>query len=261
MITSCINTDDTADTANQRFLQSMQWNNNHSYKEINVNDDNYFMISVGDIHVGGTKNMDSVINLGLRTKASAIVMAGDLTSGQADDYNEFEKHLPLNDQLPAFLIAGNHDLFHQGWSEFTNRFGSSSYLFTVKTPVAADLYICLETGGGTLGDKQLNWLRKILETERSEYRHCVVFTHNNFFRTRHTDSTNPPVEELEVLLQLFALNNVDMVITGHDHMKDLVEFGYTKYVIMDALKDGVSNAGYFRIGVENGKIMYEFKNF
>jgi predicted phosphodiesterase len=260
MISSCTKTDDNADTANQRFLQSMQWNNSHSYKEISVSDDNYFMLAAGDIHVGGTKNLDSIFKVGVTTKASAIVMAGDLTTGQSADYAEFEKHLPGNDIMPTFLIAGNHDLFHQGWSDFRNRFGSSSYLFTVKTPIATDLYICLETGGGTLGDKQLDWLRNILETERSDYRHCVVFTHNNFFRTRHTDSTNPPVEELEVLLQLFTLHKVEMVITGHDHMKDLVEFCNTKYIIMDALKDGVSNAGYFRIGVENGKIMYEFKN-
>ena len=33
-------------------------------------------------------------------------------------------------------MAGNHDLFYDGWKEFYSRFGSSTYLFTVKTPDA-----------------------------------------------------------------------------------------------------------------------------
>ena len=94
-------------------------------------------------------------------------MAGDLTTGHEEDYNVFEQHLPQQDSLPAFLIAGNHDLFFNGWKEFYSRFGSSTYLFTVKTPDATDLFICLETGGGTLGDKQLEWLINILQTIRS----------------------------------------------------------------------------------------------
>jgi predicted phosphodiesterase len=257
---SCTKFEDEAQTANQRFSQSMEWNNNHPNCEIVVPDDDYFLLSAGDIHVGGTKNLDRFLEIAISSGASAVVMAGDLTTGQGKDFAEFEKHLPVQDLMPAFLIAGNHDLFNNGWVEFNRRFGSSSYLFTVKTPKAADLYICLETGGGTLGNKQLDWLRNILENLRSEYRHCVVVTHNNLFRTRHTDSTNPEVEELEVLLELFTKQRVDMVVTGHDHMRDVAEFGNTKYIIMDAMKDGLSNAGYFKIANENGIINYEFEN-
>ena len=88
-----------------------------------------------------------------------------------------------------------------------------------------------------------------------------MFTHNNLIRSRHTDSTNPPVEELEVLLDLFAKHQVDMVITGHDHKHDAVQFGRTTYIIMDAIKDGDSNAGYFQIRVKNSIIGYKFENF
>ncbi len=145
--------------------------------------------------------------------------------------------------------------------EFYSRFGSSTYFFTVKTPKATDLFICLETGGGTLGNKQLDWLINIFETKRLDYRHCIVFTHNNFFRTRHTDSTNPPVEEIHALLELFIRYHVDMVITGHDHKQDTEVFGNTTYIIMDALKDGESNAGYFQIRVKSSTIGYKFENF
>lgn len=260
IVASCTKFEDGAETANQRFIQSMEWNNNHPYSEITVPDDDYLLLSAGDIHVGGTDNLDKFLKIAVSVKASAVVMAGDLTTGQGKDYAEFEKHLPMRDLLPTFMISGNHDLFNNGWTEFNRRFGSSSYYFTIKTPKAEDLYICLETGGGTLGNKQLEWLRDIMENQRSYYRHCIVFTHNNFFRTRHTDSTNPEVEELETLLELFTIHRVDMVVTGHDHVKDVAEFGNTKYIIMDAMKDGLSNAGYFKIAVQKGVINYEFEN-
>jgi predicted phosphodiesterase len=259
--TACTKPDDEAKTVNQRFTQSREWNSNHSNREIAVLSDDYTLLSMADSHVGSTKNLDRFFYIAKATNSSAVVMAGDLTTGLEKDYTVFEQHLPQQDSLSLFFIAGNHDMFSNGWEEFYARFGSSSYFFTIKTPVATDLFICLDTGGGTLGDKQLEWLINILEKLRPNYRHCMVFTHNNLIRSRHTDSTNPLIEEVQLLLELFAKHRVDMVITGHDHKQDAVLFGLTTYIIMDALKDGLSNAGYFQIGVKNGKIAYKFENF
>ena len=224
-LTACTVLEDTAETANQRFSQSMEWNNTHASSEIFAASDDYSILAMGDSHVGSTKNLDKLLNIAKASQTAAIVMAGDLTTGKSKDYDTFQKHLPSQDSLPTFLVAGNHDLWSGGWLEFFNRFGSSSYQFTIKTPVATDLFLCLETGGGTLGDKQLEWLINILKTTRSNYRHCLVITHNNIIRSRHTESTNPPVEETEVLLDLFNEFKVDMVITAHDHQRDLVSLG------------------------------------
>ena len=258
---SCSKPEDIAESVNQRFEQSMEWNSNHPSREIVVSTDDYFILSMADSHVGGTDNLDRFFNIARITKASAVIMAGDLTTGLEKDYSVFEQHLPQQESLSSFLITGNHDLFSNGWKEFRARFGSSSYLFTIKTPVASDLFICLDTGGGTLGENQLEWLIDLLQNKRSGYRHCMVFTHNNFFRSRHTDSTNPPVEELQVLFELFTKHKVDMVITGHDHEQNAEVLGSTTYIIMDALKDGLSNAGYFQIKVKHGNIGYAFENF
>jgi 3',5'-cyclic AMP phosphodiesterase CpdA len=245
---------------NQRFIQSMDWNSNHPYREIVIPSDDYFILSMADSHVGGTNNLDNFFNIAKTTNATAVVMVGDLTSGHLNDYKVFEHQLPPQDSLSTFSILGNHDLFFNGWAEFHSRFGTSSYLFTVKTSTSTDLYICLDTGGGTLGDKQLEWLTNTLETLRPDYRHCMVFTHTNFFRTRHTLSTNPLVEELRVLTDLFTKHRVDMVITGHDHERNETLFGITTYITMDALEDGLSNAGYFQIRVRNGNIEYKFES-
>ena len=252
---------DSGESVNQRFTQSMIWNNNHPFREIVVLSDDYSVLSGADSHVGSVVNLESFFNIAKTTHASAVVMVGDLTTGRKEDYSVFEQHLPDHDSLALFLIAGNHDLHFDGWEEFFIRFGSSSYLFTIKTPNATDLFICLDTSEGTLGDKQLEWLTNILQTLRQNYRHCFVFTHNNFFRTRQTESTNLLVEEMHVLLELFTRYHVDIVITGHDHKQDNELFGITRYIVMDPLKDDAINSGYFNLRVKNGTIEYHFENF
>lgn len=248
------------ESVNQRFVQSMDWNKSHSDREIVVQSDTYSILAMADSHVGGTENLDSFLRIVKTSDASAVVMVGDLTGGKKEDYILLESHLPFQDPLPIYLIAGNHDLFNNSWKEFYTRFGSSIYFFTVKTPVASDLYICLDTGSGTLGERQLEWLTNILQTMRPEYRHCMAFTHNNLLRARHSLSTNPLVEELDILIELFTKYNVEMVITGHDHEKDATLFGLTTYIQIGALKDGSPNASYFQVRVNNDNIEYEFEN-
>lgn len=246
------------ETANKRFEQSVEWNTDHSFRELIVPSDDYIIFSMSDSHVGGTNNLDAFMNIAVSANAVAVVMAGDLTTGHAEDYTVFQQHLPNPDSIALFPVVGNHDLFFDGWEQFYSRFGSSVYIFTVKTPNATDLYICLDSGSGTLGSLQIDWLKDILENVRPNYRRCVLITHNDFFRFGHAESTNPLVEELHVLMELFVKHNVDMLIAGHDHQKDAEVFGNTTYIVMDALLDDNSDSGYLKINVINGNIEYQF---
>jgi predicted phosphodiesterase len=248
------------DLVNERFEQSMEWNAGHPYREIQIPVDDYTILSMGDSHVGPTKNLDTFFRDANTKNAAAVVLVGDLTTGQAEDYEIFQQHVPDPDSLTSFYLVGNHDLYFNGWNQFFPRFGSSVYYFTVKTGVDSDLFICLDTGGGTLGKKQLDWLKDILQNVRPDYRNCLVFTHNNFFRFRHTSSTNPQMEEIRVLINLFTKNKVDMVVMAHDHIHDVQLYGNTIYITMDALKDDLKNPGYFQIEIKNGQIEYRFIN-
>lgn len=232
----------------------MEWNSQHPYREIIVPSDEYFILTMSDSHIGATNNLDIFLTKAKNINSSAVVMVGDLTTGHTKDYNVFQQHIPIQDSLPSFQIVGNHELYFDGWKEFYSRFGASTYIFTVKTSEASDLFICLDTGGGTLGNKQLDWLKEILQNVRPNYRRCIVLTHNNLIRIRHTPTTNPPVEELRVLIELFTKHSVDMVITGHDHKKSAKVFGNTTYIIMEALVD----AGYFQLNFKNSTIEYKF---
>lgn len=248
------------ESADQHFKQSTEWNKNHPFRELAVIVDDYTFFVMADSHVGGTGNLDIFLQEAIKTSASAVVMVGDITMGYEEDFDNLQQHLPGQDVIPSFLMAGNHDLYFDGWKNFYALFGSSTYLFKVKTPKATDLFICLDSSCGTLGSEQIAWFKDLLESERKDYRRCVLFSHNNLFRIRHTASGNPFVEELQVLLVLCAKYQIDMVVSGHDHFKNEVVLGNTTYITIDLLQDNFKNSGYFKLFVRNGKIEYEFVN-
>jgi predicted phosphodiesterase len=238
---------------------SDRYNQVKQFTELLVPTPDYNILIMGDSHAGGTGNLDKFIGIAESANTTAIVMAGDLTNGHDDEFEEFEKHLPLS--VPYFAIAGNHDMNFGGWDQFSSRFHTSTFCFTVKTPAASDLYICLETGAATLGEDQMNWFREVLKQKRSSYRFCVVITHNNFFLKRHTLSTYMNNEEMYVLLDLFARYRVDMMISAHDHVQYAEEFAGTQYLVLPALEDGSANPGYLSLDVKNNSLISEFVNF
>lgn len=242
---------------NERFEQSMEWNETHGFKQIITTDTVYTIYVMGDSHMGTDKNYNTFIFNAIEDSALAVVMNGDITSGRAKDIAIFEKKIPPQSTIESFLLVGNHDLYFDGWDEFYKRFGSSMYYFTVKSPQAIDLFICLDSGSGTLGYKQMNWLKNILKN-RVLYRNCIVFTHCNFFRSRHTCSTNPNSEEIHTLLDLFLTHNINMVVTSHDHKKSIEILGSTTYITMDALLDGHKEASYLKLAFSSS-INYDFE--
>jgi len=246
------------DLVDARFVQSNDWNQSHPFKTINVSSENYQLLVAADSHLGGTKNLDKLIKEAIKPENTALILVGDNVTGHKEDYDTLKTHLPDFNLKPWFLAVGNHDLYFEGWKTFYPYFGTSTYYFSIQTPTQKDLYIVLDSGSGTLGAKQLAWLQNVLVTQRTAYRNCVVFSHVNFFRNRHTGSTNPLVDELYVLMDLFAKNRINMVISGHDHVRSINEFGNTTYITMDALLDGFSRAGYLKLKTTPLKMEYEF---
>ncbi len=249
------------ENVDERFSESMSWNNAYPGREIVVEDDEYLVYVMADSHVGTTHNLDYFFREAISRNAVAAVMAGDLTTGHSVDYKVFYEALPGWNVLPTFPVAGNHDIYFDGWKQFQRLFGTSTYFFVVTTPGGSDLYICLDTAGGTLGKLQYEWLSKILKNERHKYRRCVIFTHNNILQFRKIATTTPNLEELYALKELFIVHQVDMVITGHDHQKDYREFGGTKYISLDAIVDGYKDAGFMKLSVSGGNLSFSHFNF
>ncbi len=265
LLTSCYELDFSgffmrSEKANQRFTESMEWNTQNPYREIVTDTDDYLLLVMGDTHVGGTKNLLQFFDIARDIEPAAAVMVGDLVTGREKDYQVFYEALPDREEVLWFPLVGNHELYFDGWTHFYKLFGASVYLFTIQTPNSTDLMIALDTGSGTLGSKQLEWLENKLAEIRPDFRYCMLFTHNNLFRNPPTWTTNPPIEELHVLMDLFLRHSVDFLIAGHDHRRNETHFGNTTYLLVDAMKDGLSNAGYLRLYVTGEGVEYQFES-
>jgi predicted phosphodiesterase len=248
----------STDRIEDRFKASMQWNALNPFKTIIVGTEEYNLLVSADLHVGKTEYYQAFLTRGLQSDIEAMVFVGDFVTGKEADYEIFHQLLPDYQTKPSFLLTGNHELYFDGWKHFQRLYGTSVFYFTVETPSATDLYICLDSGSGTLGKGQLAWLKTLLEEQRNQFDQCVIFSHVNFFRNRFTPTTNPLVNELLVLLDLFEKHEVNLVIMGHDHVRSFNQLGNTTYLTLDAIKDETPNASYIILRKEVPGMTYVF---
>ncbi len=184
--------------------------------------------------------------------------AGFRMTQEALDYNAETQ--AKND--PCFLVIGNHDVYYDCADFFKQYFHTSTYTVTVKTMGGfQDLYIFLDSGNGTHGKRQLEWLEEQL-SHREDYRHCVVISHNWLFRTSYNYTTTPaanlPQDEQYAFMDLMSRSNVDLVLMGHFHMREQRQFGGVKYVMTDNLNDG-GKPSYLVVNMGE-KVTYEYED-
>lgn len=246
------------ESVNSRFEESQRHNKNQQPVTIIAPTDSYKIAVMADVHIGTTTNFDKAIQKIKTLNYNALVLNGDICNGNKSDFEHYATHVKQLEPIPYFPLVGNHELYFGGWSSYLSYFGSSTYYFTIKTNQSEDLFICLDTGSGTLGSKQLEWFKNLLKTKRSTFRNCIIFTHNNLYRIRHTSSTNPLTEELMVLTELFARYKVNIVVAGHDHQKNIVSLGNTNHITLNAMLDGFNHADFLTLSCTNGELEYQF---
>lgn len=250
-----------AEDVNIRVTESLAWNDGTEVTTITVPADSYRFYACADIHIEESRpaNFSEMVAKSKADEKSAFYLVlGDLLFGK--DHMEWVAEIMEEEgNDPGFIIAGNHDIFYGGWEQWLDLFRSSTYYFFVKTPSANDIYIMLDSANGTLGEKQLAWLEDVLENRRPGCRHCIVGVHTNMFRTDASQfpSTNFTLEETYRLTSLFSKNSVNLVLSGHDHVRDVSAYGGVTYITLDQIKDGTSNASYMTFDIGQG-IDYQF---
>ncbi|MDR2962604.1 MAG: metallophosphoesterase [Bacteroidales bacterium] len=220
----------------------------------------YTLCLVGDTHIGNAENILKMEQI-VRDSVMAIIILGDISTGKESDML-IAADFVNNSPTPVVTLIGNHDLFFNGWELFKKLFGSSVFYFEVHTPSAKDLHICLDSGNGMLGKKQYDWLQNVLKTKRGTYRHCVVYTHVNLFRTNHSQlgSANMPLEETYQLMHLLSSNHVNFVFMGHDHYREELTQNQVRYITLDALSnEKITQPSYVILSV-NEAIHYQFED-
>lgn len=242
----------------ERVADWLDYNNQNKMPVIENVPDEYCIYSTSDSHCS---DRDSIELQGPKDrlykyvtterndqKAVFSLLVGDLAneSGEAG-YRRAEASMRFNDKTqakndPCFPVIGNHDVYYDCAEYYKQYFHTSTYTVTVKTVGGyQDLYILLDSGNGTHGQRQLEWLEEQLQ-HRSNYRHCFVISHNWLFRTSYNYTTTPaanlPQDEQYAFMDLMSRNNVDMVLMGHFHAREQRQFGGVQYVMTDNLNDG-----------------------
>lgn len=252
-------------SVNQRFEQSMAWNETHHPLVLNVPVDDYQVYVCTDLHTENTTdNLKKFLNLE-RNDATAFfsIILGDLINVKGAMPAVYNALLfdSATQQSPdtVFTIAGNHDLYHNQWEDYKRYFGTSSYYLTVQTPNAKDLYIFLDSGSGTLGKEQLKWLKNLLKEKRNSYRNCVVCSHVNLFRTNGAiiSSGNFTMEETYEICDILSENRVDFCLQGHHHSREIIDFNNVTYLLVETMQDAASDPGFLIIQHQQ-KISYKY---
>ena len=253
------------ESVNERFAESMEYNDQHGYDVYTGIPDEYEVYAMSDIHVDfSTNNLDRYVSDYLvDTMAPPFSLClGDVINATGH-WDYFADHVkPVTDAgRKIYYAVGNHDLYFDQWPEFKSRFHTSTYWFEVQTVSGfKDLYIALDSGNGTLGTDQREWLENILKTKRNEgLRHIVVFTHTHLFKKDssqgHTSNFN--LEETYDLADLFDRYDVSLVLQGHSHSRDLTTFKDVVYLRVDALEDHYPDAYYTILSIGEN-INYNF---
>ena len=257
-------------TIDERFEQSQQYNQQAGYATIQALADEYHVYVCTDTHMHKTRNRWEYFIQSYRKDllCPVAVHLGDIIDAKTDF--EYVKEAltphPITMLLPTkpdtlMAVCGNHDIYFKQWTNFINTFKTSTYYFVVKTPTGKqDLFIVYDSADGTVGKKQLDWLRETLAwADKQDFRHIVACTHTNFFKRDGSQghSSNFPIEETYALLNLFTTHGVDMHWTGHDHAREITPVKGMTSIIVDSMEDTDEEPYYMLVNMGD-KIDYEF---
>jgi 3',5'-cyclic AMP phosphodiesterase CpdA len=111
----------------------------------------------------------------------------------------------------------------------------------VNTPSGKkDLFIVYDSADGTVGSKQLQWLQETLQlADKQDFRHIIACTHTHFFKRDGSQghTSNYTIEETYTLLNLFTQHGVEMLWSGHDHMREITRVKGMTSIVVDSMKD------------------------
>lgn len=235
-----------------RFAQSMVYNDSVGEQHLNMGADEYTVYVCTDSHITRKthKNLDYFIDTYNAAAAPKLAIhLGDLIDAQKNFACADSVLRLANDRW--FITPGNHDIYFKQWPIYRSYFHSSVYWFdTNNGSKKLDLFICLDTAEGTLGTKQMKWLRELLEKKSKEgYRRIIVFTHTHFWKLDDSQghTSNFSLEETYELATLLAQYKVAYVWSGHQHARQSVLFRGVNYLVLDATKDSEKGQSFMTV--------------
>jgi predicted phosphodiesterase len=184
-----------------------------------------------------------------------IVVAGDCTD--AGNRAQIKKFRAISENMgrPVYPVLGNHDIYHSGFPNWKELIGSSVY----RIDGDSAMLLMLDSANGTLGARQIDWVKKNMAARNAGQKNVFVFSHMNLF-TAESFSLNSleqltDIRERARLLSLFS-GKAAMVFTGHTHLRVLHKAGGVDYVSVEAFRD---TGAFVRVYVDGGGVRYTFE--
>ena len=253
----------TGDVVQKRFEQSMQMTERQAVQGIETQV-GYTVYVCTDPHISDSSRNLEKFNNDFRNDPEGTfgIILGDCID-RCDKLQNYLDATSYNPEKHAYSqniyhLLGNHDTYFNGWEDFKELIGPSVYWFEVEFPKGKDLYIALDTASGTLGSKQMVWLKSFLNSERAKYRHCFILSHTNFIYSDNSQTTsgNLPIEETFAVIDLFDKHKVTVVLQGHDHYRDDLFYGNVRYTVIGTIEDKAKAPEYLKITVKEDGISY-----
>ena len=260
----------TSPTIDNRFETSQAYNKQTGFATLQAPAEDYHVYVCTDTHIHKTRTRWEYFIHAYRADrlCPVAVHLGDIIDATTD-FEYVEEALVSESDLvnqpmksdTLMAVCGNHDIYFKQWENFIKTFKTSSYYFVVQTPSGQkDLFVVYDSADGTVGSKQLQWLRETLAwADKQDFRHIVACTHTNFFKRDGSQghSSNFTLEETYALLNLFTSHGVDMLWTGHDHSREVTQVKGMTSIVVDSMKDEDSKPHYMLVTMGE-KIDYEF---
>ena len=251
----------------ERFEQSQEYNNKHEFVTLKALTDDYKVHVCTDTHISTTQvNWTKFIeSYRADMNCPVAIHLGDIIDAQNhfdEMYSAYEA-VSINPakQDTLMVVTGNHDIYFKQWPLFLDKFKTCTYYFIVETPSGyRDLFICYDSADGTLGTKQLAWLKATLEwADTQSFRHIIGCTHTHLFKRDGSQghTSNYTIEETYALINLYASHGVDMIWSGHDHTREITRVSGMTCIVVDSMKDE-DKRPYYMLVTMGENIAYEF---
>ena len=190
--------------------------------------DVYTVAVFSDIHFGkkkATRHEQDFLNWLEKSKENGTAPEFCICLGDIVDHGlkeEFKGYVDFTRKVEEILgsgkiynVLGNHDLYNDGWDYYTEMVFPYKSIYHFKTKQFS--WYCIDSASGTLGKKQFNKIKDAFDEDPAPK---IVMTHipvysnplNNlgYFSFQNT-------YEADMLLTLYAKNNVKLILNGHIH--------------------------------------------
>ena len=258
--------DGTSPEIAQRFKESRQFSDSAGVVHLQMPAD-YRIFVCTDSHIDSTHyGLAKFIRLyKADTMPHLCLFLGDLINAQGHfPHADSVLHLDgvmTNRKDTIFMTCGNHDIYFNQWHIWRKYYGSSTYWFDTRNGKdLLDLFICLDTSEGTLGTDQMKWLKDLLaDKKEAGYRHIIVFTHTHLFKQDNSQghTSNLSLEETYELTSVLTQAGVDIYLCGHDHSREVTDYGKVRYITVDSSTDAEPDP-YYMVMEVGEQVNYQF---